>query len=519
MYQTGKVPHPILTDGFPKGRKMIRGHGSSLAARAKQIRWGGALCLALSAGTLTADDAAPAVAAPAAAAAKPAAAKAAAPAAAAKAPELSPEFAQPNLRSTLGDFLTNRPVAERIRIRKTDELLRPPFAKQPVDSPKGLAAKIRADELDVCNRVKATQYLGTVDCKAYPEAQEVLIKTMHEDKYELVRLAAAQALGVMLSRCSEEDRIMMCDPNYTPTDDCPMKKNGKYQAPWEKSKKRFLSGRDACRGCCNPTVLNALAKTAYDINDEGCCFEPSARVQQAAANSLAVCGICCREQADPWMEEFTPEPDPMNGGGGEKPLVPGGGEKDLPKQGEQDLPGKDGEKPADPTPATQNGVPPLEVGFLPHPAPATAPVHLPELTALNGYCIVGLRSKEFHKTQAEFWSIHDSRIYYFSSAAAKATFDAQPVAYSVDFCGSDPIEYLKTGQGTEGRFLRLVGDRLYLFATKENFEKFRSNPAGYTTQLQQALAQKVAQNSEGHARTSDRRLVKQALTQKVAQNQ
>ncbi|MCA9033000.1 MAG: HEAT repeat domain-containing protein, partial [Planctomycetaceae bacterium] len=217
--------------------------------------------------------------------------------------ELSPAFEQPNIANTLRDYLSGRPLAEKLRIRRTDELLRPPFASKPTDSVKGLAAKIRAEELDVCNRVKAAEYLGTVDCKAYPEAQEMLIDTLHNDKYELVRLAAARALGVMLSCRPQEAKIMMCDPNYQPTADCPMKPHGRYQAPWEKSNKRFVSGLDACPGCCNADVLNALAKTAYESNEDGCCFEPSARVRQMAAWAMSQCGVCCREQAEQIIHE------------------------------------------------------------------------------------------------------------------------------------------------------------------------------------------------------------------------
>lgn len=400
-----------------------------------------------------------------------------------KATEMSPAFEQPNMKSSMGDMLSGRPLAERLRIRKTDELLRPPFANKPVDSVKGLAAKIRAEELDVCNRVKAAQYLGTVDCKAYPEAQELLIKTMHEDKYELVRLAAAQSLGVMLTPASEEERILMCDPDYVPTYDCPMKKRGKYQAPWEKSKKRFVSGRDFCRGCCNEDVLNALAKTAYDINDEACCFEPSARVREAAAKSLTVCGICCREEAAQFLEPSPAQPEET------APPKEEGGEQQPPASGEEQPPAAK-EEPKAPSPI--DGA----LGFVPHPEPEGLPEHYPELPALRGYCIVGLRDMHFHRTRPDLWSIEDSRIYFFSSEEAKATFDAAPQEYSVQLCGSDPVEFIETGTGVEGKFLRLVDGRFYLFKSKENYDALRNDPQGYKRRLAEALREEVAQKNQ-----------------------
>lgn len=411
--------------------------------------------------------------------------------------DTSPAFEQPNIKPTLRDFLSGRPIAERLRIRKTDELLRPPFAEKPVDSVKGLAASIRAEELDVCNRVKAAEYLGTVDCKAYPEAQEMLIDTMHNDKYELVRLAAAKALGNMLKRVPQQCRILAVNPDAD-LEGCPMKKRG-YQAPWEKSDKRFLSGYDQCPGCCNEDVLNALAKTAYEVNDDGCCFEPSPRVRQMAAWALSQCGICCREQAWPFVEP-TPTDPPE-----EPPVKKQQGEVDPTKSGEVD-PTKSGEQDADteagegtdaaflvPPSLTELDkkarekadflVPPpvdgVEVVSAEVPAVEENVANLPALAALRDYCIVGLHRNEFKKVDEAFYSVFEGRLYYFASKAAKETFDTAPQKYAVALSGMDPVEYTRTGDHVEGKYLRRCNGRFFLFSTKENWTAFTAKrPSG-----------------------------------------
>lgn len=57
------------------------------------------------------------------------------------------------------------------------------------------AAKIKASEADAKARVAAVEYLGTVDCKFWPEAQAGLLKSLREDTNECVRYAAARVLS------------------------------------------------------------------------------------------------------------------------------------------------------------------------------------------------------------------------------------------------------------------------------------------------------------------------------------
>jgi hypothetical protein len=57
------------------------------------------------------------------------------------------------------------------------------------------AAKIKADEADAKARVAAVEYLGTVDCNYWPEAQKALLTALRKDRNECVRYAAARVLS------------------------------------------------------------------------------------------------------------------------------------------------------------------------------------------------------------------------------------------------------------------------------------------------------------------------------------
>ena len=125
--------------------------------------------------------------------------------------EVAPPFTPPPIQPTFWDWITARPIAQKKALAKTDPLLRPPFAGAPVDTPKGLAAKIKAIELDAANRIEAVQYLGTVDCVAFPEAQAMLIQVIQEDPFEPVRYEAVMALQLMLTRGAAAGGNPNCD--------------------------------------------------------------------------------------------------------------------------------------------------------------------------------------------------------------------------------------------------------------------------------------------------------------------
>jgi hypothetical protein len=221
------------------------------------------------------------------------------------APGFSAPFPPSQVRPTLLDFVTGMPLSYRAQVAATPKLLRPAFANQPVTSPKGLASSIKAQQLDVKNRVKAVRFLGEQDCidgtfqpvsgeepppKVAPkpsDAQMVLIKTMQTDPSEVVRYEAVLALENMLKRGP-------CGKGHN------KKANrGKYEN---------------CLGCCNEIVMTALSDRAYKSNDLGCPLEPSERVRNAAIHALGVCGIDCYPGTAP-----TAVPDPINNQGIEQP--------------------------------------------------------------------------------------------------------------------------------------------------------------------------------------------------------
>ncbi len=66
---------------------------------------------------------------------------------------------------------------------------------KPADTPSGLAARIKADEADAAKRRADVRYLGTVDCRYWPEAPDALVNALRADRNECVRWEAAMALG------------------------------------------------------------------------------------------------------------------------------------------------------------------------------------------------------------------------------------------------------------------------------------------------------------------------------------
>jgi hypothetical protein len=66
---------------------------------------------------------------------------------------------------------------------------------KPADSAEGAAARIKKKEAEAKARRAAVRYLGTVDCRRYPEAEAALVNSLRADENECVRLEAAFALG------------------------------------------------------------------------------------------------------------------------------------------------------------------------------------------------------------------------------------------------------------------------------------------------------------------------------------
>lgn len=94
----------------------------------------------------------------------------------------------------------------------------PSLAELQAPGPVGAAAKVKLDRETAADRIKAVEYLGTVDCHYWPEAEDALVGALRADRNEWVRLAAAQTLGkgccctkktitalTMVVSCSMED--------------------------------------------------------------------------------------------------------------------------------------------------------------------------------------------------------------------------------------------------------------------------------------------------------------------------
>lgn len=132
----------------------------------------------------------------------------------------------------------------------------PEDLKKPAGSPEGAAAKIKAEEAQAKAKIAAIEFLGTVDCRYYPEAEAGLIAGLRAEKNECVRIAAAKA---------------------------------------------FANG---C--CCSPKVVKALLISVNCSNKDGFPAEASEVVRTYAYVALERCLRKCME-AEP---EAPPEPPP-----------------------------------------------------------------------------------------------------------------------------------------------------------------------------------------------------------------
>jgi hypothetical protein len=131
------------------------------------------------------------------------------------------------------------------------------LAKDPT-TPEGAAARIKLEENPAVIQAKiaALQFLGTVDCRYYPEAAAGLITGLRAEKNECVRLAAAKSLA-----------------------------NG-------------------C--CCNPKIVKALLMVVNCSNKDGFPIEASELVRAYAFVALERCMRRCAEAES----EAPPEPPP-----------------------------------------------------------------------------------------------------------------------------------------------------------------------------------------------------------------
>ncbi|MFO0979259.1 MAG: YHS domain-containing protein [Planctomycetaceae bacterium] len=325
---------------------------------------------------------------------------------------------------------------EFLRRFNKDPLLKPPFHNEEAEKgPKGLASKLRARELDIPNRKKAIRYLASFDCAQFPEAKEMLLKVLDpkEERWEEVRYEAAVGLRDMLARNA-------CGP--CKADDGKKDKVGRGG----------VEGPCHCTTCCDAKTMNTIARTAYEMKEDGCCYEPSLRVRQMAVEALKVCGVPCNYK--PYYAE-EPAPSPVEEIG---PITPPDTNQDGPSAP------KTQDKPYD----SANLAIPQNVSVEPTP-----------INRLTDVCIVGLSDGKVVRTEKQFSTTYRGRIYYFSSQEAMDRFTANPEQFAVAFGGCDPVEFVRSKKVVEGRYLLKHADRYYMFISKDNQKTFEGNPQAF----------------------------------------
>lgn len=171
------------------------------------------------------------------------------------------------------------------------------------------------------NEIEAIQFLGTVDCYWYPEAQAVLIQSLLEDPREDVRYAAVLAITEQLQRGKAPlnplngwrkfpDPLILTQISRVATGHKPLTPDELYerysQRKLDAANKKGRRRGDTCRGCCNEEVMSALSRVAFEMDDTLCYVEPSARVRLAAERALRLC--CDAESAPGTMPVMPPVP-------------------------------------------------------------------------------------------------------------------------------------------------------------------------------------------------------------------
>lgn len=325
-----------------------------------------------------------------------------------------------------------------------DRLLRRPFRMSPETEVNGLAAKLRARELDIPNRKRALKYLSQFHCSTFPEARAMLVKVMMEDKWEPVRLEAVEALEAMFKECACQCAEDEEEPSKREKRDAL-----KFGSP-------DLDSAKHCICCCDADTLNALAKVAYEVKDDGCCFEPSRRVREAAVAAIQVCGIPC--QLSPYNAGDEHAPPAFD-------II-----EELRQQEQQE---DNGEK----TGPSDNGE---SANSTPLLLPIPNIVRAEPIARLKNICLVSLKTGERADASAEFSSTYRGRVYNFASREHQMQFQSDPESYAVAFGGCDPVHFVKHREVLEGRYLVEHDGRFYMFATRDNFDVFQADLARYT---------------------------------------
>jgi hypothetical protein len=156
---------------------------------------------------------------------------------------------------------------------------KPEDLNKPATDAEGAAARIKQLEADAAERRAAVRYLGTVNCRRFPEAEAALVGALRTDTNECVRFEAALAL----------------------TRGC----------------------------CCTKKTIEALTLVVTEATTDGNPPEDSPRVRAAAARALAGCVSRGVEAAAP---ATPPEQPPETPPAGEAPTAAATAERAAARQ-------------------------------------------------------------------------------------------------------------------------------------------------------------------------------------------
>ena len=112
------------------------------------------------------------------------------------------------------------------------------------------------------------------------------------------------------------------------------------------------------------------------------------------------------------------------------------------------------------------------------------------ISRLTNLCIVSLAQGQQVKPNPQISATHRGRIYYFATEGTKQAFVENPERYAVAFGGCDPVQFVRTQQAVEGRFLAEHAGHFFMFASRENHEAFMADPGRYLPKS--AAADRVA---------------------------
>ena len=128
------------------------------------------------------------------------------------------------------------------------------------------------------------------------------------------------------------------------------------------------------------------------------------------------------------------------------------------------------------------------------PAPQLPPGSPP--LAVDGYCCVTLIDAHLHKSGKAPWqlgnpqwgAIHNGRTYLFVGPDEQKKFLANPNAYAPAMDGNDPVAALDQSQTIAGnrRYGLTYQNRIYLFSSEDNLQRFVRNQSRYAADVVQA---------------------------------